>query len=197
MTVYLCLSAPKFPVFNRWLRLVLTSALDEMTDQLHPPPRPVCFLLDELATLGHLAIIENAIGLAAGYGIQLWTVWQDIGQLRDIYKHRWPSFFSNAGVRCAFSVQDFDTADYLSKTLGQRLMTTTSRQQDIYGLIHGSTQSEALHPLRASDKITDELAAQNRNLLVLAEGLRPFIATRTPYFDNPHLEGLWDSVQKR
>ena len=37
MTVYLCLSAPKFPVFNRWLRLVLTSALDEMTDKLKPP----------------------------------------------------------------------------------------------------------------------------------------------------------------
>ncbi len=48
MTVYLCLSAPKFPTFNRWLRLVLTSALDEMTDTLNPPPLPVCFMLDEL-----------------------------------------------------------------------------------------------------------------------------------------------------
>ena len=70
MTVYLCLSAPKFPVFNRWLRLVLTSALDEMTDSLDPPQLPVCFMLDELATLGHVAPIENAVGLAAGYGVQ-------------------------------------------------------------------------------------------------------------------------------
>ena len=70
MTVYLCLSAPKFPVFNRWLRLVLTSALDEMTDTLNPPPLPVCFMLDELATLGHVQPVENAIGLAAGYGVR-------------------------------------------------------------------------------------------------------------------------------
>ena len=79
MTVYLCLSAPKFPAFNRWLRLVLTSALDEMTDTLKPPKLPVCFMLDELATLGHLAPVENAVGLAAGYGIQLVTVFQDVG----------------------------------------------------------------------------------------------------------------------
>ena len=99
MTVYLCLSAPKFPVFNRWLRLVLTSALDEMTDKLKPPPLPVCFMLDELATLGHLSTIENAIGLAAGYGVQLVTVWQDVAQMRDLYKGRWASFIGNAGIR--------------------------------------------------------------------------------------------------
>jgi type IV secretion system protein VirD4 len=86
MTVYLCLSAPKFPTFNRWLRLVLTSALDEMTDRLDPPRLPVCFMLDELATLGHLDSVENAVGLAAGYGVQLFTVFQDVAQMRDLYK---------------------------------------------------------------------------------------------------------------
>jgi type IV secretion system protein VirD4 len=91
MTVFLCLSAPKFPVFNRWLRLVLTSALDEMTDTLNPPPLPVCFMLDELATLGHVQPIENAIGLAAGYGVQLICVFQDVAQMRDLYKGRWAS----------------------------------------------------------------------------------------------------------
>jgi type IV secretory pathway TraG/TraD family ATPase VirD4 len=83
MTVYLCLSAPKFPTFNRWLRLVLTAALDEMTDGLDPPTLPVCFVLDELATLGHLAAVEIAVGLAAGYGIQLVSVFQDVAQMRD------------------------------------------------------------------------------------------------------------------
>ena len=107
MTVFLCLSAPKFPVFSRWLRLVLTSALDEMTDMLNPPSLPVCFMLDELATLGHLQAVENAVGLAAGYGIQLWTVFQDVAQMKDLYKGRWASFIGNAGVRAVFSLQDY------------------------------------------------------------------------------------------
>jgi type IV secretion system protein VirD4 len=114
MTVYLCLSAPKFPTFNRWLRLVLTSALDEMTDTLDPPPLPVCFMLDELATLGHLAAVENAVGLAAGYGIQLVTVFQDTAQMKDLYKGRWASFIGNAGVRALFNLDDYDTAEYWS-----------------------------------------------------------------------------------
>ena len=118
MTVYLCLSAPKFPVFNRWLRLVLTSALDEMTDTLDPPPLPVCFMLDELATLGHVAPVENAVGLAAGYGIQLVTVFQDVAQMRDLYKGRWASFIGNAGVRALFNLDDYETAEYWSKFIG-------------------------------------------------------------------------------
>src|SRR5208282_1755100 len=110
MSVYLCLSAPKFPTFNRWLRLVLTSALDEMTDKLNPPPLPVCFMLDELATLGHLEAVENAIGLAAGYGIQIVSVFQDVAQMRDLYGGRWASFIGNSGVCAIFNIQDYDTA---------------------------------------------------------------------------------------
>ena len=121
MTVYLCLSAPKFPVFNRWLRLVLTSALDEMTDTLDPPPLPVCFMLDELATLGHVAAVENAVGLAAGYGVQLLCVFQDVAQMRDLYKGRWASFIGNAGVRALFNLDDFDTAEYWSNFIGGRI----------------------------------------------------------------------------
>jgi type IV secretion system protein VirD4 len=132
MTVYLCLSAPRFPTFNRWLRLVLTSALDEMTDTLQPPKLPVCFMLDELATLGHLAAVENAVGLAAGYGIQLVTVFQDVAQMKDLYKGRWASFIGNAGVRALFNLDDFETAEYWSKFIGGHLVESRPQQQDLY-----------------------------------------------------------------
>jgi len=147
MTAFLCLSAPKFPVFNRWLRLVLTSALDEMTDTLDPPPLPVCFMLDELATLGHVQPIENAIGLAAGYGVQLICVFQDVAQMRDLYKGRWASFIGNAGVRALFSLDDYDTAKYWSDFIGGRLVETRGRQEDMYGLSKGDNVGEALRPL--------------------------------------------------
>ena len=144
MSVFLCLSAPKFPVFSRWLRLVLTSALDEMTDSLNPPALPVCFMLDELATLGHLQPVENAVGLAAGYGIQLVTVFQDVAQMKDLYKGRWASFIGNAGVRALFSLDDYDTARYWSQFMGGHLVDTVSQQQDIYGLTKGQTKGETM-----------------------------------------------------
>jgi type IV secretion system protein VirD4 len=194
MTVYLCLSAPKFPTFNRWLRLVLTSALDEMTDTLNPPALPVCFMLDELATLGHLASVENAVGLAAGYGIQLVTVFQDVAQMRDLYKGRWASFIGNAGVRALFNLDDFDSAEYWSKFIGGRLAETRSSQQNIFGISKGDNVSEAMRPLLPPDKLMMDLASNA--MLVLAQGAHPIVTERVAYFDDEGLAGLWDDPRQ-
>lgn len=190
MTVYLCLSAPKFPTFNRWLRLVLTSALDEMTDTLNPPTLPVSFMLDELATLGHLTAVENAVGLAAGYGIQLVTVFQDVAQMKDLYKGRWASFIGNSGVRALFNLDDYETAEYWSRFIGGRLVETRSRQQDTYGLSKGDNVGEAMRPLLPPDKIMLDFASDQ--MLVLAQGTHPFVTKRVAYFDDQQLAGVWD-----
>jgi type IV secretion system protein VirD4 len=190
MTVYLCLSAPKFPTFNRWLRLVLTSALDEMTDSLNPPPLPVCFMLDELATLGHLTTVENAVGLAAGYGIQLVSVFQDVAQMRDLYKGRWASFIGNAGVRALFNLDDYETAEYWSKFIGGSLVQTRSTQQDIYGYSQGDNVGETMRPLFPPEKIMMDFAAGK--MLVLPQGAHPVITERVPYWEDTNLKGAWD-----
>ena len=194
MTVYLCLSAPKFPTFNRWLRLLLTSALDEMTDMMNPPPLPVCFMLDELATLGHLTAVENAVGLAAGYGIQLVSVFQDVAQMRDLYKGRWASFVGNAGVRALFNLDDYDTAEYRSKFIGGRLAETHSRQENEYGLSSGQNIGEAMRPLLPPDQLMMNFASDK--MLVLAQGARPIVTDRIAYFKDRGLGGLWDDPRR-
>ena len=196
MTVYLCLSAPKFPVFNRWLRLVLTAALNEMTDELNPPPLPACFMLDELATLGHLAAVENAVGLAAGYGVHLFLIFQDVAQMKDLYKGRWSSFIGNAGVRALFNLDDYDTAKYWSNFIGGHLVETTNQQQNQYGLIQGESKGKTLRPLLSPDEIMLYFAGksmgESSKMLVLAQGKRPIITQRVPYYEDPRLSGLWD-----
>jgi type IV secretory pathway TraG/TraD family ATPase VirD4 len=147
-------------------------------------------MLDELATLGHLASVENAVGLAAGYGIQLVSVFQDIAQMRDLYKTRWASFIGNAGVRALFNLDDFDTADYWSKFIGGRIVDSHSRQEDAYGFSNGQQVGEALRPLFSPDKIMMEFAAGQ--MLVLAQGVRPIITNRIAYFDDRSLDGAWD-----
>ena len=194
MTVYLCLSAPKFPVFNRWLRLVVTSALDEMTDTLNPPPLPVCFMLDELATLGHVQPVENAIGLAAGYGVQLLCVFQDVAQMRDLYKGRWASFIGNAGVRALFNLDDYDTAKYWSDFIGGRIVATHSTQQNNYGLSQGQNVGETMRPLLSPDEIMLHFGAGK--MLVLPQGERPIVAQRFAYWQDPGLNGLWDDPRQ-
>src|SRR3546814_8531377 len=79
------------------------------------PARPVLFLLDEFAALGRLEPVERAMGLMAGYGLQLWPILQDMHQLRALYGERAGTFLSNAGVLQALGVNDHATAELLSK----------------------------------------------------------------------------------
>ena len=184
------LSAPKFPVFNRWLRLVLTAALDEMTDTLHPPALPVCFMLDELATLGHLSIVENAVGLSAGYGVQLFTVFQDVAQMKDLYRGRWASFIGNAGVRALFNLDDYDTAKYWSDFIGGHIVQSTNQQQDVYGFAKSQSVGETMRPLISPSDIM--LNYSKGKMLVLPQGSRPIETDRIAYFADKELQGLWD-----
>lgn len=62
--------------------------------------------------------VERAMGLMAGYGLQLWPILQDMHQLRANYGERAGTFMSNAGVIQTFRVNDHATADMLSKTIG-------------------------------------------------------------------------------
>jgi len=39
---------------------------------------PMLFLLEEFHSLGHMAVVEKAAGYAAGFGVKLWAVLQDI-----------------------------------------------------------------------------------------------------------------------
>ena len=79
---------------------------------------PVLYLLDEFAALGRLAPGEQAMGLMAGYGVQLWPILQDIHQLRATYGQRAGTFLSNAGVLQVFGVNDHDSARLVSDLLG-------------------------------------------------------------------------------
>jgi len=120
-TVYLILPADRLQSHANYLRLVVTSALRSL---LRNRPTgtlpPVLFMLDEFAQLGYLPPVENAMGIARGYGVQLWPFLQDLNQLKALYKDRWQTFIGPRGVLTAFAPQDMFTADYLSQLCGTK-----------------------------------------------------------------------------
>jgi len=80
-TVYLCLPAMRMGTHARWLRLMILLALSVMERTDVKPPAPVLFVLDEFPVLGHIQAIETAAGLMAGFGVKLWVIVQNVGQL--------------------------------------------------------------------------------------------------------------------
>jgi type IV secretion system protein VirD4 len=153
-------------------------------------------MLDEFAALGHLGTIETAMGLMAGFGVQLWPIVQDLAQLRDLYPARWASFIANAGVVQVFGVNEPGTAEYLSKMLGPRTVTVrgnaASRNFSPQGEGRGGSEnfSRIARPLLMPDELRRLPAKQQ---VLFLQGTRPVLATRVLYYADPAFAGLFDA----
>lgn len=122
LSIYLCLPARFLPTHARFLRLALNLILYRMEAQGLDQPRcgyPVLMVLDEIAAIGRLDCIEKAAGLMAGFGVKLWSIWQDLSQIQRDYKASWQTFLGNAGLLQFFANSDMTTLEWLSKRLGQ------------------------------------------------------------------------------
>jgi type IV secretion system protein VirD4 len=120
ISIYLILPADRLHTFDRWLRLLIQQAITVNARNIEQKPvKPILFLLDEMPTLGRLTAIEQAYGLMAGFGMQLWGIVQDLSQLAHIYgEHGWQTFISNSGVIQYFGSRDKMTAEYFSSLCG-------------------------------------------------------------------------------
>ncbi|VTS00744.1 type IV secretory system conjugative DNA transfer family protein [Tuwongella immobilis] len=62
------------------------------------PRERTIMLLDEAAQLGSLPLLRTGMTLMRGYGVQLWTFWQDLAQLKQLYPTDWETILNNSGV---------------------------------------------------------------------------------------------------
>jgi type IV secretion system protein VirD4 len=189
-TVYLCLPAARMATHSRWLRLVVNMAVAALEREKTEPPHPVLFVLEEFAALGHMRALEQAVAYMRGFHVRLWTVLQDITQLKRHYKEGWETFLGNAGLIQAFSVSDLTTCEYLSKRLGQTTFQITNKQdvgtaQALQG-DSGLRREFKTAPLLASDELARKFARKTDGkgntagglALVLGAGAHPFVVDR-------------------
>ncbi|EAV40646.1 hypothetical protein SIAM614_00352 [Stappia aggregata IAM 12614] len=190
-TVFLVLPPDRLSTYSRWLRLIITQSLLDMVRNPVQPASPILYLLDEFAALGHLAAIERAMGLMAGYGVQLWPILQDIHQLRATYGQKAGTFLSNAGVLQVFGVNDHDSARLVSDLLGQETAVFQTMARALDAEATGITWSthHVARPLLTPDEVRN-LPGQSE-LLFLA-GQRPVIAAKLAYFTDPEFKGKFD-----
>ena len=190
-TVFLVLPPDRLETYARWLRLMISQSLLQMARSPVKPPEPVLYLLDEFAALGYLPPVERAMGLMAGYGVQLWPILQDVHQLRATYAKRAGSFFSNAGVLQVFGVNDHDTAQLVSNLLGQETVVFQTASDTSGGEQPTNSRNEQHvgRPLLTTDEVRN-LPSQAQ-LLFLA-GQRPIFAGKIVYYDDRRFDGLFD-----
>lgn len=190
-SVFLVLPPDRLSSYSRWLRLIVAQSLLDMAREPAKPDVPVLYLLDEFAALGQLTPVERAMGLMAGYGVQLWPILQDIHQLRATYGKRAGTFLSNAGVLQVFGVNDHDTARLVSDLLGQETVVFQTMahalDSDRSGITH--TQHHTGRSLLTPDEVRN--LPRQAQLLFLS-GQRPIMAAKLAYHRDKEFRGMFE-----
>jgi type IV secretion system protein VirD4 len=134
-TIFMCLAVGRMESHFRWLRLLVQMACVTL-ERMGAYPRerpPILYLMEEFSVLGNMQILERAAAYFPGFGVKLWAILQNLGQLTQTYKNS-EVFLGNAGLIQCFANSDEETLGYISRRLARliepfELRTAFSRQR--------------------------------------------------------------------
>lgn len=107
------------PVFTAIVREVLDAAFERASATGRPLDPPLLVVLDEAASVAPLADLDRVVATAAGHGVQLVTVWQDLAQVESRYGNRWATVVNNHRAKLVCSgIADPLTLQHMSGLLG-------------------------------------------------------------------------------
>ena len=204
VTIYLILPPHYLAQYGRLFRLWITMAMASMTRTIGKPKDgcPVLFILDEMAQLGTMDMMRKAVSLLAGYGMSIWMIWQDLSQLKSLYKEDWPSFIANAKIQQFFGINDHETAKYISEMLGEETIKietkseSSSISKERFALIKATktkNKSKSNAEKERSLLNPDEVRRLNREtILMFVQGVPPIAAERITYYSDPVFAGRHD-----
>jgi type IV secretion system protein VirD4 len=152
----------------------------------------ILFLLDEVARLGYMGVLEQARDAGRKYGITLLLLYQSLGQLVGQWgregKQAW---YDATSWRLFAAVQDPDTARELSAICGEYAVVATAEGNSAGSQGRGSTlassssgwsqnRSEIRRALIKPDEIIQDTRADEA--FVLVRGAKPLRCGRAIYF---------------
>lgn len=195
ISLYLNIPPHQIAVYRPYLRLMVGLTQAAMTRSDIKPTKPVLFLLDEFPALGKMPV--NGFAYLAGYGVSLWVFTQSIGQLQAIYGKQADAILSNCAVTQVWSLApaDVKTADHISRTLGDTMVTTYSETRSGKRIFtptrsYSDNRNQRTRKLLTPDEI---LCLPEQKTLLFVSGMRPFLVNRIYYYKDSFFKGMFGS----
>lgn len=177
LSLYLVIDPGALVLHARFLRLFVRMALavmmrTEFADG-HSSNAPCLFVLDEFFSLGKIGDIQKAAGLMPGYGVHLWPILQDWGQLVELYgAHGAQTFLANADAVSVFGISDHTTLAQISGWFD--VVSTDEIRQEALALAGQTERSELWRKFGPLAAGRGEFV-QNQQLAVLSALLQSLI----------------------
>jgi type IV secretion system protein VirD4 len=162
LTIYMVLPPDKLTSHKALLKMWVGTLLKALTSRQHIPPQRTLMLLDECAQLGHFPYLETTMTLCAGYGVQCWTFWQDMAQLRSCYPDSWQTILNNCGALQTFGIRNRHMAAQWGEYLEngpQALLALPPEGQVVH--VHGQGEFCCRRPDYLKDRLFSGLYDEN------------------------------------
>lgn len=190
VTVYLVIPPDRIDTQRTWLRLMTTAAMH--TFKRYPlggrPPHRCMILMDEFPALGRIEDLPRDIATMSGYGIDFTLIVQGLDQLKDLYGAAAGTILSNCAYKWFCNVNDLESANYLSETLGKVTVQTVGHGEGQNFGPGGGGHSENLNYGETGRPLLmpDEVLALGRDVaIVLNPTDRPHYVRPVDYWRLP------------
>lgn len=122
------------PVLTTFVQHAIRRAYDTAATEGGRLARPCLVLLDEAGNIAPLRDLPGYASTARSHGITLVTVWQDLAQLRAVYRDRAQTVLNNHRARLfGTGIADKDTLEYVSDLIGDERRTEHNVSSDVSG----------------------------------------------------------------
>ncbi|WP_107677898.1 Ti-type conjugative transfer system protein TraG [Agrobacterium sp. LAD9] len=181
--IFIALDLKVLEAHPGFARVVIGSLLNAIYNHKGNVKGRTLFLLDEVARLGYLRILETARDAGRKYGITLTMIFQSLGQMRDAYGGRdaTSKWFESVSWISFSAINDPDTADYISKRCGDTTVEVdqTNRSSGMKGSSRSRSKQLNRRPLILPHEVLRMRADEQ---IVFTSGNAPLRCGRAVWF---------------
>lgn len=139
-TLYLVVPWDKVDIQKVWLRLMITAGMHTFRRKPAGSRYRCLFMIDEFPALGRLDDMPREIAGMSGAGVDFALVVQGISKLKDIYGDAHADIVGNCSYKWFCNINDYPSAEFLSKTLGNKTVQTTNTGENRGSSFSGGMQ---------------------------------------------------------
>ena len=179
MSIYLIMPQDKISDFSAYIRVFFDLAISSIVSRKERGKHEVLFLLDEVAQIGYLKSLADAVSFLRGLGGQLWFFYQSFPQLKNIYGKEANNILGNS-TQIYYGCNDQETAELISRTLGKKTIKEYDQDSKKYHYI----SKDLLAPNEVRILKPDKP-------IIIMSGNHPIQVTRLNYLVDREFKGLF------
>jgi type IV secretion system protein VirD4 len=167
-------------VFSALIQELLSVVEGRAAQHGEPISPALLVLLDECANIAPFPGLDETASTAAGLGVQLVTIFQDLAQMQARFGRRAPTIFNNHGAKVVGNgISDVETLTYLSRLIGvgefgQRSISTSRGERGRRSQTEGDTYRELAPGHLVRQRRAGSAILVYRNLPAAMIELRPW-----------------------